>query len=147
MIYGPRWREKNLTNPKLASLCKGAYIAGDDLNRLYNESRLVLNVTGWDGAQGGQPSGLNMRILEVPATQSCLLTDRIRELNQIFVEDQDVLVFDDEAELIQKLTWALAHPEQRQTVAVAGYRVVSASYSYEHTVTKILGEFEKARNA
>lgn len=147
VIYGPRWREKNLTNPKLSSLCKGAYIAGDDLNRLYNESRLVLNVTGWDGAHGSQPSGLNMRILEVPATQSCLLTDRIRELNQIFVEDQDVLVFDNEAELIQKLTWALAHPEQRQTVAAAGYRVVSASYSYEHTVTKILGEFEKVRNA
>ena len=146
-IYGPRWREKNITNPKIAALCKGTYIAGADLNQLYNQSKVVLNVTGWDGANGSQPSGLNMRILEVPATQSCLLTDSIRELNQVFVEDQDVLVFADEAGLIQKLTWALNHPLQRKQIAEAGYRVVNASYSYELTVAKILDVYEKVRNA
>ena len=138
VIYGPRWRERNLDNPKIRKLCLGQYISGSALNQLYNESKVVLNVTGWNGVSGSPPSGLNMRILEVPATGTCLLTDGIRELSGVFKVGSQILVYEDEHELIDQLDWALRHEEEREAVAKAGCNAVQNGHTYKTTLSQII---------
>lgn len=143
VIYGPRWKEKNLANPRIASLCKGQYIAGADLNRLYNESRIVLNVTGWDGQAGQQRSGMNMRLMEVPAAGACLLSDASIELEQTLSPDKDLLVYSTIDDFKQTLRHYLAHPEACADIGRHGSQTVSAKYTYAQTVDVILHQYRQ----
>lgn len=142
VIYGPRWKDKNLTNSKIAALCKGRYIAGEDLNRLYNESRLILNVTGWDGQAGQQRSGMNMRLMEVPAAGGCLLTDVTQELADYLSPGSDLLAYSDIQDFKQKLAHGLAHPEETSHIGHQGCRTVTQKYTYAETVTTIIRQYE-----
>ena len=143
VIYGPRWKEKNLANPRIAGLCKGTYIAGADLNRLYNESRIVLNVTGWDGQAGQQRSGMNMRLMEVPAAGACLLSDASLELEQTLSPSRDLLVYSTMDDFKQTLRHYLAHPEACADIGRHGCQTVSAKYTYARTVDAILHQYRQ----
>ena len=69
-IYGRKWRRNNIRNAKVLKAVKGQWIDGEPLNRLYNESRVVLNVTNWGAGIGKGRSGMNMRVFEVPCKWS-----------------------------------------------------------------------------
>lgn len=143
VVYGPRWKEKNLTNPRVAGLCKGAYIGGADLNRLYNKSRVVLNVTGWEGQSGQQRSGMNMRLMEVPAAGACLLTDASIELEQSLLPGQDLLVYSNTDDFKQTLNSCLSNPELCAEVGRHGSHTVSSSHTYGHTVDAIIDQYQQ----
>ena len=141
VIYGPRWKEKNLANPRIAGLCKGQYISGADLNGLYNQSRVVLNVTGWDGEAGQQRSGMNMRLMEVPAAGACLLSDASLELEQTLTPGQDLLVYSSTDELKQTVRYCLEHPEACAEIGRHGCQTVSEKYTYARTVDAIINSY------
>lgn len=143
VIYGPRWKEKNLANPRIASLCKGSYIAGADLNCLYNESCVVLNVTGWDGQAGQQRSGMNMRLMEVPAAGACLLSDASLELEQTLSPGKDLLVYSNTDDFKQTLRHCLENPSACADIGRYGCQTVSAKYTYARTVDAILHQYRQ----
>lgn len=66
-VYGPKWYAKTFRDRRFRRIVKGRYIAGEPLVRLYNRSKVVINVTNWGGGDGAKRSGMTMRLFEVPA--------------------------------------------------------------------------------
>lgn len=145
VIYGPRWIKKNPFNFTLRRVVKGDYIGGEDLVRLYNESRLVLNVTNWGFGEGEKRSGMNMRVLEAPACGSALLTDGSRELAEMVTPGTHVILYEGVSEFVERLAYYLKNGEERERIAEAGYTRVRSNYTFDRVAEIIASVYENAR--
>lgn len=132
-IYGPGWRKPRIP-PQLRKKVKASHIWGEALNELYNTSRIVLNISSWDP----QRTGLNLRILDVPATGAFLLTDRSEELKQYFNPGKEIETFSTADELREKATFFLEHDAEREKIAYNGYQKVSGFDDYVEKMRKLL---------
>ena len=77
-IYG-KWGRQARFNFALRKHVKAKGVWGEALLRLYNTSKIVLNITNWDPARY---IALNQRAFDVPATGAFLLTDYSPELEE-----------------------------------------------------------------
>lgn len=138
-IYGPKWRKKNLFNTSIRKAVKGNYIEGEALRSLYSGSKVVINVTNWGFGEGAARSGLNMRVLEVPACRACLLTDGSRDLEKVVRPGTHVAVYEGVDDFAKKLERLLKDPGERERIARDGFLHVTSAYTYD-SVAKVLTE-------
>lgn len=143
VIYGPGWKDKSRFNPKIRSLIKGESIRGAALNTLYNESWVVLNSTSWNAGTGVKNSGMNMRLMEVPATGTCLLTDEILELDQYFDVGKDLLIYKDVEDFKHQLRRCLQDPACCEQIGKHGHATVTQKYTYIQTAEVLIRKFEE----
>jgi spore maturation protein CgeB len=120
-IYGTNWFKKNLFNAGMLRMIKKSGVWDEDLVRLYNEAKIVLNVSSWNTAK---LSGLNLRIFDVPACGAFLLTDYSEELREYFTPGEDIETFSDIDELKDKIEYYLKNCGVRERIARNGYRKV-----------------------
>lgn len=145
VIYGPKWLKKNIFNPSVRRAFKGAYIDGEALARLYSEAKVVLNITNW-GEEAAKRTGMNMRVLEVPACKACLLTDGSRDLTFVVEPGKHVVVYEGVAEFKAKLAHLLMRDDERERIASDGYDHVTVAYTYDH-VARILSQAYESSGA
>jgi spore maturation protein CgeB len=113
-----------------------------DLLRIYRESVLTLNF----GDSGIQFHGLvpyrsrqiKARIFEVPGAGGCLLTESARDLEKYFRPGEELIVFDGLEELVERIRFFLAHPEQRDAVASRGFERVRTEHTYDRRFAALL---------
>jgi len=115
-IYG-RWGKRS-RNSALKRRVKARGVWGADLVRLYNTSKIVLNVTTWDPARY---AALNLRVFDVPATGAFLLTDYSPELEQHYRIGEEIACYRGVEELKDKARYFLAHDAERERIAARGY--------------------------
>jgi hypothetical protein len=117
-IYG-KWGKRARSNPGIRKRVKARGIWGEALLRVYNTSKIVLNITNWDPAR--YPA-LNQRVFDVPATGAFLLTDYSPELEQYYRIGEEVVCYSDVEELKDKARYFLANDAQRAAIAGKGYK-------------------------
>ncbi len=145
-LYGGKWLRKCWNRPKILRCWKGSYVEGEELNRLYNRTRVVLNITNWGKGEGRARSGMNMRVLEVPATGAFLLTDQSREMDSFLTPGTHVGIFDDLTEFGDQLRYYLTHEAEREAVAAAGYEHVRDRHTYDHMAEQIVAWYDGWRS-
>lgn len=117
-IYGPKWRRNNLRNPGVMKMIRGRGVWGPDLGRLYNRSGIVLNISSWDTTA---QSGLNLRVLDVIACGSFLLTDSSEDLAGWVVPGEEVETYRTVEELREKIAYYLENEAARAAIARRGW--------------------------
>jgi spore maturation protein CgeB len=145
-LYGPKWFMKTFHDRRFRRILKGSYIADEPLVRLYNRAKVVLNITSWGAGGGAARSGLTMRLFEVPATGSFLLTDPSAELGLSLKAGVHVDTFSDVESFKKKLRFYLDYATERQKIAVQGLQHVRAHHSYDCMVDSILAACEHGRH-
>lgn len=89
---------------------------------------------------------LNMRCFETMATGTMLLTDRISHIEEIFEDRKHLVLYDNLDDMVEKAKYYLAHDDEREKIAQAGYEEVMAKHTIQHRVDVILSEFMKSRS-
>lgn len=90
---------------------------GIDMYKLFQKSKIVLNYhIGVAGNYAG-----NMRMFEVTGIGSCLLTDNKKNISDLFIPGEEVVVYDNPEDCISKIRWLLDHETERQKIAMAGH--------------------------
>lgn len=136
VIYGSRWRKHNLLNPSLLLRIKGTGIWGEDLIRLYNQTRVVVNISVWgDESLGG--SGVNMRLLEVPACRACLLTDYSRDAQRLLTPGQEFVSAANLGDMQDRLAELLTDTAKRRHIARCGYERATRVRNYNDLAQQI----------
>uniref|UniRef100_A0A7V4LBZ6 Spore protein YkvP/CgeB glycosyl transferase-like domain-containing protein n=1 Tax=Desulfobacca acetoxidans TaxID=60893 RepID=A0A7V4LBZ6_9BACT len=141
VIYGPRWAKHTFTVPSLFFHLRGREIWGEALNRLYNQTRVVINVSVW----GSAGTGANLRLLEVPACGACLLTDVARDASLLLTPEEDFVSAADLAEMQAKLAELLADDRRRQEVARRGCAKARSVRTYDHLVAEVAADWAACR--
>jgi len=117
-IYG-KWGKRARYGSPLRRQLRARGIWGEALLRLYNTSKIVLNITNWDPARY---RALNQRVFDVPATGAFLLTDYSPELGEHYRLGDELVTYRDVDELHDKACYYLAHDDERSTIARRGYQ-------------------------
>ena len=107
---------------------------GIDMYNLFNMARIVLNIhIGVAGEYAG-----NMRLFEVTGVGSCLLTDKKRNLKDLFDVDKEVVVYDSQEDCIEKVKWLLENENQRKEIALLGQKKTLESHKVEDRCKSII---------
>ncbi|BCS55992.1 glycosyltransferase [Geobacter sp. SVR] len=104
----------------------------DEMARVFSASRIVFN--------NAVNHDLNMRVFEVMATGTLLLTDRARQsgLEELFRDGEELALYRCDAEVEDVVRFYLNNPELRELVAARGREVVLKAHTYDHRVADLV---------
>jgi spore maturation protein CgeB len=128
---------KNYSDTLLKSNHNPLY--GIDMYNLFNNSKIVLNMH-IDVA--GEYAG-NMRMFEVTGVGSCLLTDNKKNIKDLFVAGEEVVVYDSPGDCIDKVKWLLENEHERAKIAGMGQKRTLESHTVEKRCKSIIDIINK----
>jgi spore maturation protein CgeB len=96
----------------------------------YNKSKVALNWSSLDD--------LNARTFEAMGMGIPLVTNRVTDLSNFFVEGEHYLGFNDIPEAVRQVHTLLRNPELAEQIARAGHRKAKAGHTYDIRVSQIL---------
>ncbi|MBI5648833.1 MAG: glycosyltransferase [Chloroflexi bacterium] len=97
----------------------------EKISEIYSQSKIVFN-----SAVNGD---LNMRVFEGMASGSLLVTDQIKNGQEVLFKNGIHLVeYKDDSSLLKAVEYYLAHDEEREQIASAGAQLVMSEHTYWH---------------
>lgn len=103
-------------------------VFGIEMYKLLHSSNITLNI---HGEVAGDYAG-NLRMFEATGVGTCLLTDNKSNMRDLFDLDNEVVVYDNEDDCIEKIKWLLANPEICKKIAIAGQKKTLAQHTIEN---------------
>lgn len=91
---------------------------------------------------GNAETGLNMRHFEITAAGGFMLCFDQPELAEQFVIGKECVSFTSEQDLIDKIHYYLANPDERYAIAFAGQRRTLSQHLYSHRLQSVLSLFK-----
>lgn len=88
----------------------------EEMPFVFRESKINLNFT-----IPNIQTGIPLRVWDVLGAGGFLLTNHQYEIDDIFEDGKDLVCFEDERDLVQKVKYYLTHEEERKTIAKNGY--------------------------
>ncbi len=131
-LWGPGWAAQR----DFAPLLRGDALWGAALNALYNDSAIVLNVSGWEP----HLSGMTQRIVEVPASSAFLLTDDAADARRLYAVGDEIGAFTTPEDLRARCEHHLAQAGARESIAERGHRRALTLPDYAATAAVLAGD-------
>lgn len=100
---------------------------------IFNKSKININMT-----IPNISSGLSLRVWDIIGCHGLLMTDFRPELLNFFKPDEDIVIYEDSDELIDKTSFYLKHDELRNKLADSAYEKVSAMHTTELRIEQII---------
>jgi len=132
-----RHHELKLYTREINEYLSGAQYCGscgylDEMPKVFRCSKINLNIT-FKGIQTGIP----LRCMDVMGAGGFLLSAYQPELDEFFVNGQELVMYESVEDAIEKAEFYLNHEEIRKKIAVSGHERVSRDYSYEKQLMKM----------
>ena len=134
-LAGPRWNKA----PKKIADQALPYVKINEMVKLFNESKIVLNPYG----SSKHFICPNPRTFEIPATKSFQLTDIPREVKNFFKPKKEIIVYRNESEFKELIDYYLDNSEERNKITIASYRRVIKEHTIKHRITEMLKIIKK----
>jgi spore maturation protein CgeB len=96
--------------------------------KLFNASKINLNLSN---ASRGEVEQVKGRDFEVPGCGGFLLTRASPEIGRCYQVGREIACYDDTDDLVAKIRYYLAHDDERDAIAAAGYQRVMAEHTYD----------------
>ncbi len=114
LSWGREWVEPGSPS---ASCWQGGQTHGDGAARVYSAADIVVDMHSEFGL-GGVIANVTPRVFEVPACGGFLLTNDCAQVHRLFRVGEEMVVYRDLDDLVEKVRYYLAHPEERQAIAL-----------------------------
>ncbi len=136
---GPRHRLFKLRYPFIYRyILKNGTLAPPEVNRIYNQSRIVLNHHFI--ADG---TGVNPRLFDIAGSSSFQLVDEREKLAEMFAPRSEVETYSSAEELVEKVRYYLDHPRTTEEIGrVAGERA-RKEHTYLYRARRILSDLAR----
>jgi glycosyltransferase involved in cell wall biosynthesis len=146
-IYGSRWLAPALSRPALLRSIKGRECFGENLNILYNSSKIVLSIIAKPQGSNNLQSGINMRPYEILASGSLLLSDKYEELNSGLVDKKNIVLFDTVEQFKATVAVLLKNDSLIESISSSGNQFIQGRFSYDQMAQEIINKFQELRGA
>lgn len=120
----------------------GGAVPAEEIPRIMRESVLSLNFG--DSALHLGKYGLHRRrqikarVFEVSGAGGCLISESAPHLSDYYVPGKEIVTFEGLDDLAERITWLLAHPQERDAIARAGHQRTIRDHTYERRFTELL---------
>ena len=103
----------------------------EELGKVYGQARIVFN--------SSIAGDVTMRVFEGTACGALLLTDSVGNgLDNLFDLGDEIVTYGDDAELVDRIDYYLAHEDERARIAQAGQRRTLREHTYMHRMQVVL---------
>ena len=107
---------------------------------VYSSSKLGLNFSKNSTGTGTQ---MKARMFEIPATQTCLLTEYTEGLENCFEIGKEISTFSNEDELLDKVKYFKDNPDEAKIMAANGFRRFEKDHESKIRLTALLDAITK----
>lgn len=121
---------------------KGFLETEQQLAQVYINSKIVLNITMDQGL-----SSMNYRVLEVLASEGFLLTDFKQDTADYFKSEKDLVFYNNNEELISKISQYLNNNELRLKIAQNGKKSVIKNHTFKERAREIQEKLKMILNS
>jgi spore maturation protein CgeB len=136
-IWGPGWESLPQSSP-LKRKIRGKYTTPDEWLKIYSVSKIVL-ATHYQDPQNRFPVyQASPRVFEAMACGCFVISDRQRDVFSLFEDGKHLVGFDNPNDLIEKIKYYLAHPEEREAIARRGREEVLKNHTYADRIKKLI---------
>lgn len=111
----------------------GPPVFGRQMLTAMRGAAVILNVHG----DVSQSDANNLRIWEATGVGSCLLTDKKRNLGNLFELGKEVVAFESERDAVEKARWLLDSPVAAEEIARAGQERTLKDHTYERRAVEL----------
>ncbi|MDR3392978.1 MAG: glycosyltransferase [Sulfuriferula sp.] len=127
-VFGYGWDR----HPQLARFA-GGIPTQEEMVRILNETRVVFN-PAW--SSDGNPDAVQtkLRHFEVPGCGAFQLTNANPELAELFKPDEEVVFYDNDEDLLQKVEKFVSDDHARNAIAAAGHARALREHTLDHRV-------------
>lgn len=130
-IYGNGWGEIGYQTQR---------VSAERMVEIYNESKIILNIH--QKAMAKHKVKANLRIYEALGTGAFVLTDYCKGMEEIFIDGEHLVVYEDIEDLNWKIEYYLNNDEEREKIARQGHERVK-EFTIEKTLEKIFKEINR----
>lgn len=110
----------------------------DLLSHVYQTSKININIT-----LHCIETGASQRVLDVMAAGGFLLSNYQAELEEMFVQGEEIVLFHNEQEMEELIAYYLTHDEERERIARKGQQKVLQKYSYQEGLIRAFGYIDE----
>jgi spore maturation protein CgeB len=122
-------------------------VFGDELAVVYQASKANLGILSCARSDPTVHDQTTARTFQIPATKSFLLHEDTPEVRSLFDDGEEILLFNSNEDLVDKIELALKAPELREAIRERGHeRCQREPYDYSSAARSILRYFEKRAN-
>ena len=127
-LYKKLYEKKILpiNNPLKRYMCPPVY--GRNMIQLLGDSKMVLNMH----SDFDIDYAINMRVFEGLAAGSLLFTEKNSAVKQFFQDSEDLIVYNDAKDLVQKVEYFSRNPEEAESIAQEGQRKIQKNHLVSH---------------
>ncbi len=127
----PRARRLKLLAKRFSSNDFYRHYTPEQVGQVYSQSRIVFNTS--------IAGDVTMRVFEGTACGALVVTDSITNgLSDLFDIGQEIVVYADDHDLLDKVAYYLAHEDERTRIACAGHQRTLSQHTYIHRAQRIL---------
>lgn len=123
-----------------AAVCRGTVSYEEEMPKVFLLSKINLNVT-----HRSIESGIPLRALDILGSGGFLLSNYQPELAQYFVNEEEVVMYEGEEDLLEKTEYYMKQDKKRTEIARNGWEKVQKQFSYEMQVERMLGIWRSER--
>ncbi|MFH1258743.1 MAG: glycosyltransferase [Elusimicrobiota bacterium] len=137
-IWG-NWLEKK---PELKNCYRRQNVFGEEAVKIYNAAKIVLDIHLSYGT-GDKKFNVTPRLFEVPASQTFLLADENAAIADLYKIGEEIICYQDENDLKEKIQYYLTHSEERKLIVQRGQQRAYRDHTYEKRLKEIFSIIEK----
>jgi spore maturation protein CgeB len=132
-IWGKYWSRYRHWD-KLKPYYRGGEVHGDNYAKVLSGMDIALHFL-----RKANRDAQDSRTFEIPACGAFMLAERTYKHEQFFADGQEVVLFDNKEDLLQKVRYYMKHEEERKIIAANGYkRCLASGYDHEKRLSSLL---------
>jgi spore maturation protein CgeB len=117
-------------------------VDASEIPKIVNGSVISLNFANaalsWDGLLPRHTPQLKARTFEVPGAGGFLLSEWAPGIEMAYVPEREIVLFRDLDDLVSKIHYYLAHPQERDSIARSAYVRTCAQHTYDLRLSEVL---------
>jgi spore maturation protein CgeB len=120
----------------------GGSIPAERIPQIFNDSVISLNFANSRGE-----NQIKARTFEVPGAGGFLLTEDACGIEKYYSTDREIVLFRNVDEAVQKIRYYLAHHDERDRIANAGFERTAREHTYDKRMEELLAFAVAARDS
>jgi spore maturation protein CgeB len=128
--------------PELRRCYRKQYIYGDDVCKIYNASKIVVDIPISYGSRD-VVFMLSLRLFEISACGAFVLSVKTPYISNLYEIGKEMIYYKDANELKKLVKYYLDHPEERKLMAKRAQERTYRDYTYEKRIKEIFSIIEK----
>jgi hypothetical protein len=109
---------------------KDTWVLGDNMVKSINSYNVHLNYSDNDD--------INYRVFETLGTKTCLLTSKVENLDNLFTDMEDIVMYSNFDEAVEKTRILSENPDLINKISESGYKKVISKHTFDNRAIELI---------